>query len=177
MEETPPPRSTLITGLAWTAVLCSVLGLLAGSLQCFLSSAMLSGGDLERLGDAGDLPAIARMSPRLHWFGLSSAAGALATFFTAVGLMRRRPWARSAFIVLLGMGMAANLVSVYAVRSVFSTLPVIPEGYVFPHFRLLLGFLEGLVYAALAGTTALMGWLIRRLRREDVRREFGAGEA
>jgi len=94
-----------------------------------------------------------------------------------VGLMRRRPWARSAFIVLLGMGMAANLVSVYAVRSVFSTLPVIPEGYVFPHFRLLLGFLEGLVYAALAGTTALMGWLIRRLRREDVRREFGAGEA
>ncbi len=179
MPEAASPQSgasAFIQALAWLSIVFAAFSLLAGLLQCLLVPALLPDAELNRLmgSSAGRSahPLLLSVLRSRGLLALAPLAMSSATIVSAVGLLMRRNWARIAFIVLLSLGIPANLASLALVRAAFSSIPPIAEGIGPAFFQPMLKAVEFAAYAGLLGVCALLGWLVRKLATEPVRSEF-----
>ena len=164
-----------VTTTAWVFILLGALASLCTLVQqADLASWSLNGGIA---GVVPSLPpAIAQLSRGVMAIGLVLS---LATLACAIGLLMRLEWARRAFIGLLVLALAANLLGLWLqhelLRSVVeATLgrTALPDAVA--------GVVGGFVTAARVmaavvtlGGCMLLAWIIQRLRSPAVRQEFG----
>ncbi len=151
-------RSTLVSVLGWLAIIFGALGVLSAIGQAaFFNS-------LSDLPIEGVDPALKEATTQsLTVMALVSVALSGFLAYAGYALWKRRNWARRTFVVLLALGVMANVIwflfSMFF-GSVFSQL-----GAGFSVVFVVLG-----IFAV--GVVALFVWLIKRLRSPAVKSEF-----
>ena len=163
----------LSLGMAWLFA-----ALFQGAFFAFLASMRPGGIGLGELTNDPNVPVAMRFIlhyAKLFWVLNIVASGALCV--ASIGLLRRKNWARVAFVGVGVLGIVYALVSLGA-----SALMV-------PFFRSQMAGLESLGVGTALATMATMalaivvvksvfvavffGWMVRKLTRAEVREEFG----
>ncbi|MGL4234255.1 MAG: hypothetical protein ACRDAM_14290 [Casimicrobium sp.] len=97
------------------------------------------------------------------------------SFVCALALLRRKNWARIAFIVLLAANVVLNVATLFVLPSLFSSSGA-PSANVPPAVRestaLMTQIASGINFVLIAVLSLLMVWMIKRLLARDVRHEF-----
>lgn len=168
----PPARSGTVTALAWVFIAASLATLLLAGAGIVRGEIPSSG-----LGDrgAGGLVAAATwLLERGRAVMGVLVAGGLLTFWLAVALLRRRSWARRAFLALMAFGFVATVGGAAITPLAFALLPdesaAAGVDTVMP-LPGMVGLLAGLIVTATV-LTALFAWVAWTLTRPRVHAEF-----
>ncbi|WP_253446876.1 hypothetical protein [Halomonas sp. Y3] len=174
MTHTPQRRrSTAVTGLAWGFILFSlaVMGLLALPLAPGEGLAASLGVEA---GSGGLTGGVAWLAERHSGVAGLLAIGALVTLTLAIALLRRRCWARRAFVALMAAGFVGVLGGAALTPLTFGLLPeATTEAAINTQEPVagLIGLLGGLILAATL-LTVLFAWAGWKLTTPAVRDEF-----
>ena len=169
---TPVPRSTFVTVLGWILVILTALNLCSAVMQTIAFSYLGSAGGLSELGEAG--AAVGSV-----FQGMSLVFVLITAFMTyaAWSLLQRRNWARVTFVVLFAISFVLNIIWILLAVGAGSFLGSLVGGSEFAQ----LGAAANVVLVTLAIFAAvgavLSGWLVKRLRSQSVKLEFGAVQA
>jgi hypothetical protein len=162
-----PSRSAFIDGLAWSTIIVGAgVGLL--SLLVWAAFSMMDPAiDLQTLlaahGFEIELPAYAMfIFKHMKAISMSLLAFCGVSIVCAIGLLRRRNWARVAFIVMLVLSIALNGVGVY-----FSLVALGGPMAMSAKAAMLINAVLIVVLSW------MMVWMVKRLRTVDIKREFG----
>lgn len=171
-------RSQFVTVTAWVFIVLSALASISAMVQNAAVTSLLPGGVAE-VFPVQPVPPLSRLLlAYLPWVVGAGLGLSLATLVTAIGLLLRLDWARRAFIGLLVLAIAANLLGLWLQQEVMqsvvdSTLRRTPlpasAAEVFG------GFVTAARLMAVVMTLsacALLVWIIRRLMSPPVRQEF-----
>jgi len=162
--------SIFITVLAWILISFTGLGAAGGLLQTVAVNIMLSVPDPKFQADAAGALFPLRILP--------AALFLFSTFalICAVGLLKRRDWARRCVVGLFAIGIAFHAVAlVLFLVGVLLHPPAAPDGDV--RFAQMLRLMMIPMSIGALGVAVLFGWLIKRRLSPDVRREFRGGVA
>jgi hypothetical protein len=94
-----------------------------------------------------------------------------ATLTSAIGLLRRRNWARILFVVMMCLGILLHAGGVALHFSMFSAMPVPEEGMP-DHFMIMVNIMKGFSVGLALGMSVLLGWIIKKLVSAKIRAEF-----
>ncbi|MFN0184171.1 MAG: hypothetical protein ACKVQR_10185 [Aquabacterium sp.] len=169
-------RSPLVTFIAWAFI---VFGTLA-SVSAVIQYAMWAGLA------PGWTPPAAQSQPvltglllgHLPWFVGAALIVSVAMLASAIGLLMRLEWARRAFIGVLLLAIAANLVGLWLQQEVMLTVvdATLSRTVLPPQVANVFGGFVATARALAVVTTlascVVLGWLVRRLMSPSVRQEF-----
>lgn len=178
---TPPPfRSTFVSVLAWVFIGLAGFTTLIATLQNLLLQWLFLPMAQQAPPMPADLPLPMRfMATHFAWFFRAFLLLSVLTLTAAIGLLRRREWARRLFVGLLGFGIAYQALGVLFQWWFTGSM----TGFMHdPHAPAQLDavmsdvLLMVRIFSTLfaAGIAVLFGWIIRRLCSAAVREEFGA---
>ena len=177
-----PTLSTFVTVLAWVFIvlagLCTVMAMFELITLSFAPSvveatATMAGAGLE------DLPALV---PFMRLLFLGVLLVSCATVASAVGLLRRKNWARLVFISIVFLGILSNIFCVVPIIAapwetgdLWETGDVVePLG---TEFSVYLGFLRIFWVSAAIAISILLVWIIVRLVSPSIKAEFSGTRA
>jgi hypothetical protein len=172
-------RSVFVTVTAWIFIL-----LAAGASLSALAQSASFASLFPRVSVVGDAPLpifsglIGLVVAYLPWVTGASFVLSAATLASAIGLLLRQNWARRAFIGLMALAIAANLLGLWLQYEVVQAV----VNATLAKSQLPTQFLEvfgGFVTAARVmaaivtlGACLVLAWIIRRLMSSGVRQEF-----
>lgn len=171
-------RSTFVTVLAWLVIVMAGFTTFIGVLQNIMISTMMPFDKMPSPSgpEAEHMPAFMRfMMANVRWFFLAFLLLSAATLASAIGLLRRKEWARLVFIGLLSLGIVWNIAGVFVQQSMLGGAAMAPTNAP-PEFRAefermaTMMLIVSVVFAV--AFSALFGWLIKRLSSAPVRAEF-----
>lgn len=172
------PRSSFVTIVAWITIFFAGMGTLVGLLQALVVFTVMPADEFDRASRdlPPDLPGVlAFLFSHFKAVVLAILAWSALMLATAIGLLRRREWARRLFVLLMLVSAASQLaglalqgVSMQMMRAQFRAIPDAPDMDLF-----LLAVMAFSVMLAL-GFGALYGWIAWKLTRPAVREEFAA---
>jgi hypothetical protein len=114
-------RSLFVTLTAWVFFALGAMASVSALLQNATLASWLPG--LQGLGVAQPLPLLTGLLiGYLPWVVGAGLAVSLTTMVSALGLVMRLEWARRCFIVLLGLAIAANLLSLWLQHEVVQSV-------------------------------------------------------
>ena len=178
MNVVPPPRSSFVTVMAGLTLALAVLGVAGNTLQALLVLAFPQSADLAAL-----LPPGTPLPAALAWLGrhalalsLWSALGSALMGVVSWALLRRREWARLAFIALLLLAAAANFACIPLVDGALAMTPPAGGGDAAAQMDEALAPVRAALHAMLwigaLAIAGLHGWIAWRLCRPEIRAEF-----
>lgn len=173
----PPVKSTLVTALAWTFIVLGGISVLGGIFGIILSQSMFTSEVLALLQPPNQFPKRLLNSTQfiisnLRAIMLISFLVSIGTLAAAIGLLKRKNWARLIFIPIMILGIIGNIGGFIAQ---LWTLPLIAEMigitlYNQMRFEIItMNVVNGL--SALAFSLAHI-WIIKRLVSTDIKQEF-----
>ena len=176
----PGTRSSFVSVLAWILIVLAGFTTLIAIAQNILVQVFCAGPQFERAIEEAnrqqDLPAFARfMFNNIKLFFAAILLLSAATFVAAIGLLRRRNWARFALIAILGAGIAWNITGIFVQASMmqsmsaqFANAPseVRSQFQIMSVTMTVFGALMALAFAL------LFGWIIKRLLSPAIAAEF-----
>ena len=175
MRRAAVERSRFITLLGCIGFVYGAIGVFNGALQLVeLASGLrpATPGDARLAMTMGSLFVLEPWQSTLHRYGVVDLLYGLVYAWmvvASIGLLLRRNRARLAMVVLLGWGIAANLVELAVM---FAGLQAMAEAA--PAFGGSSVLFLRTEFAFVAAHWLLYGWLIKRLSSPAVRGEFGA---
>lgn len=122
---TTPPRSTFVTVLAWIFIVMAGSATLISIMQNLMIHVLFKDMALEQALQAqpeGVPPVAAFLAGHARLIFLGFLLVSVATLVSAIGLLRRRNWARLCFIGLMGLGILWQVVGLVLQSSVFSSM-------------------------------------------------------
>jgi hypothetical protein len=175
-----PPRSRFVTVVAWLSIVPSGLTSLVGLLQVLSWPFGTPGAASVSLDEVvgTPLPPTARfVFAHPHLFTVVFLVGSVATFVASVGLLRRRPWARLAFIGVLVAGTLYGWIALAVQRpwleQLVAALPADPDlGDLRAEVTAMIPTLEAAAVAVMLCATAFNALIVARLSSRAVRAEF-----
>lgn len=174
----PAARSTFVTVLAWVFIVLAGLATLISGLQNLMLHTMMPTNLTPPTGPGAEhMPAFMRwMLSHIRLFFLAVLLLSASTLAAAIGLLKRRNWARLAIVTLLTLGIVWNL-GALVLQQQMMAVPL--AGIPGPHhadFEQTFQVMRIASAAIAVGISLLFAWLIKRLCSVDVRAEF-AGTA
>jgi MFS family permease len=172
------PRSIFVTAVAWIFIGLAGFATLIAILQNIMIALVFPTEAIREAENAKDMPAFVRflLSHPQIFFGSFLAVSA-ATLISAIGLLRRKNWARLLFIGIMALGILWNVGGMVMPYFVFSSMPPMPD-HVPSDFRdgFDIFFKVMMVFTVLIGIAfaCLFGWIIKRLMSHEIKREFVA---
>lgn len=177
----PPVRSTFVTVLAWIFIGLAGFASLIGVMQNLMLELVFQPELNQAMAHAPptDMPApFAFMTAHMAWFFRGVLLLSLLMLAAAIGLLLRKNWARLLFIGLMVFAIVYQLGGLVAQWWMFQSMhklmlpPNAPADFARGMATMLtIMRVFGLLLAA--GLCGLFGWLIYKLRKLEVRQEFG----
>lgn len=170
-------RSTFVTVVAWIFIVLSGFGTLIAILQNIMIHTIFNGWEMQQAMQAPPPPGLAPvamfMTTHIQLFFAMFLFVSAAMFASSVGLLKRKNWARLAFVGLMILGIVWNLGGLILQFTMFSSMqdsfagaPGAPDMKPF--------FIAMAVESALfaLGFSGLFVWIAKRLLSPAVVREF-----
>jgi hypothetical protein len=128
-DPSPVPRSAFVTSIAWSFIVLAGLGIAWALLQNIVFNVMVGTLDIETVindaRSAGAMPdMLALVFRNMRWLLLLTLILSVLTLIASIALLRRRNWARLAFIVMMWLGVAGNLGGLWLQYQLLSGAPV-----------------------------------------------------
>ncbi|MBD8900480.1 hypothetical protein [Rhodanobacter sp. DHG33] len=180
MSTPPPLRSSFVTVLAWIFIgmtgFATLISLLQNLMLQWLFLPTMQAHPMPPLPP--DMPAPMQwIFAHMAWLFRAFLLVSSVTLIAAIGLLRRKEWARRLFIGLMGLAIAYHLLGLVwqwwfmgSMETIMHTpnMPADAEAMMHGFMRVaqVFGMLMALVFCA------LFGWIIHRLRSARVRDEF-----
>lgn len=179
----PPHRSTFVTVVAWTFIAIAGLTSFIAVLQALMFVFVFPADQfppVESANGFGDMPVFFQfMSRHIIWFFAIFWSLSVLTLVSAIGLLRRKNWARLVFVALLVVGIAWNLASIWLQEQMMSSFPMPPVQD--PHaaefeagFETMMTIMRFAMAAFGIAISLLLAWIVKRLVSRSVRAEFNA---
>lgn len=177
----PVPRSAFVTGLAWTFIGLSGFATLIALMQNAMIFLIFPLDEvrtaMKETDEARAMPAPFRFMFEYMWLMfVFFLVISVATLVSAIGLLKRRNWARLVFIGIMVLGILWNVAS-FAMPYLMGGWMTMPEhtppGFA-DQFDLMWKIMT--VFSVLMGVAfiALFAWIIKRLVSPGIRAEFAA---
>ena len=177
------PRSGFVSAVAWPFIALAGFATLIAVLQNAVVTLMAWGDptfeELTREAAAsGHMPPFAVfMFAHFRLLLAGFLAVSALTLAAAIGLLKRRNWARLAFIAMMLLGVLWNLGAIWLAFSMWTWFPPVPDAAP-ADFRASFETMAKVITAVniavgvlLAG---LFAWIARRLASREIRQEFAA---
>ena len=178
-----PGRSTFVTVVAWTFIaiagFASFIAVLQGLMFVFVFPADQFPSSESTKG-LEEMPAFFRfMFQHIKWFFVFFWTLSVVTLLCAIGLLRRKNWARLAFVVIMVIGIVWNLAGIWLQEQMMSSFPKPPvqdpRATEFQAgFETMMTIMRFAMAAFAIAMSVLFAWIIRRLVSRSVRGEFDA---
>jgi len=140
-------------------------------MQVIMVSTMFSGDEFSSMPE--NAPAMAKfMSQYFQLFVYGFCALALFTFVSSVALLKRKNWARVAFIVILSLGVIWQVGGLIMQFSMFSDMPAPPTGEGFEDFERMSNIIRWFSFVIAIAISGLFIWVIKKLATQPVIGEF-----
>jgi NADH:ubiquinone oxidoreductase subunit 6 (subunit J) len=174
-------RSSFVTGVAWTFIALAGFATLIALLQNIMLSVMMPAEEMQKTmrgaEQAQNIPAFARfMFDNFRLVFASFLILSAVTLVSAIGLLKRKNWARLTFIGIMGVGVLWNVAGVVLPFLIFSSFTM-PEGAP-ADFRgqhdLMMKVMTAFTILIAVAFAGLFVWIIKRLVSNDIKREFVA---
>lgn len=178
-EAANPHRSNFVTVVAWIFIVLAGFSTLMSAAQNVMF-AMIGFGEFPPPtgAEAEQMPPFFRfMLQNMRLVMLSFLLLSAATLVSAIGLLRRRNWARLVFIAIMALGIAWNIAGLAVQYTMFGVMNEGPPG-MSPEFRADFDRMASTMLVVMTvfslAFSALFAWIIKRLMSRAVREEFGA---
>ena len=175
----PFPRSTFVTVVAWIFIVVTGFSTFISILQNVMLTFMFPVGEMQDAMHSAkgseNVPEIALfMFSHIRLFFVAFLVLSAAMFVSSIGLLKRRNWARIAFVFFFALGIAWSIASVFLQNAFFSSMP--PPSNAPSEFREQFESMTTvmLVFSSVMsiGFSLLFAWLIRRLSSRQIKGEF-----
>ena len=164
-------RSNFVTVLAWIFIVGAGFSSFILVMQVIMVSTMFSGEEFQSVPE--DAPAFAKfMQQNIHLFVYGFCAVTIFTFISSIGLLKRKNWARLAFISILILGVLWQVGSLAMQFTVFSEFPERPSGEGFEDFERMSNIIRWFSFAMAVALSGLFLWLIKKLATQPIVGEF-----
>lgn len=172
----PAPRSQFVTVLAWFSIVVSALMIVTSLLQNLMVHMLVPPDAFDQLSQQNNgapIPPFALfMFKHFKLIVFSFFLLSIFLLISSIGLLKRKNWARIAFIVMLGLGIAwtvamlpmQNSMMNDMTKSMGSEAPAEVQNFVTIFRGVMLGFV--IVF------TAIHAWLLYKLCTPQIRAEF-----
>lgn len=170
-------RSTFVSVLAWIFIILGGFVTLISLLQNIMIAVMFP---VEEMNRTFNDPQFQEQTPfffrlifsniRLFFFSFLIISGT--TVVSAIGLLKRKNWARIIFILVMGLGIGWNVLSLVIHTSMFSTMPDIPPEAVNGEFITMMTIMKVFMFILAMGLSYLCLWIIYKLTTPDIKAEF-----
>lgn len=167
------PQSKFVTLVAWIGILFSAVSTAIGALENALVWLFvpLDAFEAEMTRQLPGLPLPILRS--FHWIVLAFWIASLVTLVASVGLLRRREWARIAFIVLLAASALATIVLTVGesamMDALFADAGALPDDV--QRAKAIVTILMWLLNVVIV---VAHGWMIWKLLSPSIRAEFAS---
>jgi hypothetical protein len=179
-----PHRSTFITVVAWTFIaitgFASFIAVLQALMFVFVFPADLFAPPESAKG-LEEMPAFFRfMFQHVKWFFVFFWTLSIVTLLCAIGLLRRKNWARLAFVAIMVLGIVWNLSSIWIQEQMMSSFPKPPPvqdpraAEFHAGFETMMTIMRFAMAAFAIAISVLFAWIIKRLVSRSVKTEFDA---
>ena len=184
MDDQPSPaRSTFVTVLAWIFIVLAGFATVIGILQNIMIAVMFPASEMQQARNQAanaHLPGYGSvMFDHFQLIFFLFLLAFVATFVMAVGLLKRKNWARIGFIAVMGLGILWNLAGLVFMFYFLGAVPDMPvdakSQALAEQFNTMRNVMFAFNLVFVGGFIALFGWIIKRLASGEVRREFSAG--
>jgi hypothetical protein len=177
-----PTRSNFVTVLAWILIVMAGFSTLIALLQNLMLNVLFPVEQLDELSrqaraDA-KMPAVfAFMLGHFRLFFAAILIGAATTLVAAIGLLKRKNWARLLLVAIMVLAVVWQIVGIVAQQYIFAEMPMMPAdtpdaqaaaGFA-KTFMVIIGIVSVVMGLAFAG---LFAWIVKRLLSADIKREF-----
>lgn len=178
------PRSSFVTVVAWVFIVLAGFATFISLLQNLMVTLMPHDLFNEPLKDTTfthTIPSAGRLIlAHFRLLVLITLTLCALTLTAAIGLLRRRNWARVVFIGLLGFGIIYSIAGVFLQHSFFSSFNTFNAQFqadstmrrVNQAFSQMMGAMRIFMVAFDIGLAALLAWIILKLTSPAVREEF-----
>ncbi len=173
-----PPPSNFVNVLAWIFIILGGFATAISIVQNVMIQFMFDRPEmshaLHQARHSDQVPAFAAfMFNHFQLFFLLFLLLSATSLVAAIGLLKRKNWARLLFIALMVLGIAWNLGGLVLHFTMFNQLPHMAQGDMPHDMGRMMGAMKiftSLVALAFAG---LFAWIIRKLTSAPIRAEFG----
>lgn len=164
-------RSTFVTVLAWMFIVGSGFATFISIMQVIMVTTMFSGDEFSSVPK--NAPAMAKFMSQ-HFNLLIYAFFVLAsfTFISSIALLKRKNWARLAFIAILAIGILWQAGGVAIQLTMFSDFPAPPKGEGFDDFERMSTIIRWFSIVIALAVSGVFIWLIKKLTTQSISREF-----
>lgn len=173
-----PSKSSFVTAVAWVFIALCGFTTFISIMQNVMINTVFPVHEMQKAAAAPgvpEMPAFFRfMMGNVRLFFASFLVVSASMFGAAIGLLKRKNWARLLFIVILSLGILWNIGGMVLQFTIMQDFPK-PAGAP-PEFAASFSTMRTvmMVFSALMaiGFSALFGWIIKRLASEEIMREF-----
>lgn len=170
-------RSTFITVVAWIFIVITGFGTLMTLLQNIMIATIFPMAEMQEAmthqEEFQDMPFFAKfMFNHFQLYFLFMFFLTATTLASAIGLLKRKQWARKAFIVVLGFGIVF-VVFGFVVQLLFDPMANgMAQEQLQAEFTRMMTIMKVFMFIITAGITGLFSWIIKKLVSKDIVGEF-----
>ncbi len=170
-------RSTFVNVLAWIFIVLGGFATFISILQNVMIRVLFHKENvtqaLQQAENAKQVPAFAVfMFNHMDQFFLFVLIVSATSFVSAIGLLKRKNWARIVFIVLMALGIVWNLAGLVIQFTVFGSMPEMAGMGMPPEFGIMMIIMKIASVIVVLAFSALFGWIIRKLASAPIKAEF-----
>ncbi len=176
-------KSAFVTVLAWIGIVFSGIGTFIAIIQNIMFGFLMPKLPIEQLlnehNSSVQIPEITRfMFRHFDLLFLIALLVSLFALIASIGLLKRKNWARIAFITMLAIGIVLNLLSLALQQISMQQLPLPLDAPVElqPQMETMMGVMSIVSIIFGLAFTALYGWIIWKLRSPKIINEFKSVE-
>lgn len=176
---TPPvqQRSSFVSVIAWIFIVLTGFGALIGLMQNIMVQTMFSGPEMQTALNspevASQMPAFVRfMFSHFKLYVFLMFATTVFTLVSAIGLLKRKDWARKTFIVILGLSILVLFASLIAQFFFFPNPAELAGDEIPGEFQTMMRVMQIFITIFYTGLAVLFGWIIKKLLSPAILLEF-----
>jgi hypothetical protein len=176
-ESVKQERSTFVSATAWIFIVLSGFGTFISLMQNIMVHFMFSLPEVQTAMNSNDMAS--QMPPFVHFifshfrlFVFLMFVVVLFTLISAIGLLKRKDWARKTFIGMLSIAILVMLGSIVAQFFFFHGFSELRAPDVPVEMKTMMHVMQGFFILFYAGIAVLFGWIIKKLLSPAISLEF-----